>query len=123
MNAFEESFARSLDACEALLKMERSAIEKADADGIESTLSQKDAAFDELRKNGKSLGFSPIEKPELSARIEQLFAAQQHNLKLMQETLSEHQSEASEIRQGKARLRMVKGAYLPSSTGTDRSLN
>lgn len=123
MNALEESFIHSLEACEALLDLERSAIEKGDADGIESILSQKDAAFEELRKNGEALGFSPTEKPEFSTRIEKLFAALQENLELMQEVLSAFQSEASEIRQGKARLRMVKGAYLPSSSDTDRFPN
>tara|TARA_Y100000588_G_scaffold69176_1_gene70713 strand:+ start:429 stop:800 length:372 start_codon:yes stop_codon:yes gene_type:complete len=120
MNALEESFAHSLASCEALLDLERSAIEKSDADGIESILSQKDAAFEELRKTGESLGFSPTENPEFSTRIEKLFASLQENLELMQEILSGFQSEASEIHQGKARLRMVKGAYLPSSSSTDR---
>jgi hypothetical protein len=123
MSSLEESFSRSLEVCESLLNDERAAIEKSDADSIEAILARKDEAFAQLLKAGEDLPSSPVEKPEFASRFEAMFSAQEQNLELMQLSLAKHTSESSEIREGQARLRMVKGAYLPSTFSGDRTLN
>ena len=123
MSGAEESFIQSLDLCETLLRDERKAIEASDAEAIDSILVHKEEAFQELSKTGDSLGYAPTERPEFASRIEAIFLAQQDNLELMGNVLSQQNDEAEEIRQGQARLRMVKGAYMPSSIRGDRSLN
>ena len=119
MGASEESFARALDTSENLLRAEKEAIERADAEAIESILSQKDEAFAELRKTGECLGYPPTDEAAFTSRIEDIFSKQQTNLERMQEMLSKQRSEGEEIHEGQARLRMLKGAYRPS-LGVDR---
>ena len=123
MNEAEESFVQSLGLCETLLRDEKKAIEASDAEAIDAILARKEEAFKELGEAGDTLGYAPTEQPEFASRIEAIFLAQQDNLELMGNVLSQQNDEATEIRQGQARLRMVKGAYLPGSTGGDRSLN
>ena len=123
MNEAEESFVKNLGLCESLLQDERKAIEASDAEAIDDILTHKEEAFRELSKAGDSLGYAPSERAEFASRIEAIFSAQQDNLELMGNVLSQQNKETEEVRQGQARLRMVKGAYLPSSTGRDRSLN
>ena len=123
MSGAEESFVQSLDLCETLLRDERKAIEASDAEAIDSILVHKEEAFKELSRTGDSLGYAPTQCPEFASRIEAIFLAQQDNLELMGNVLSQQNEEADEVRQGQARLRMVKGAYLPSSNRGDRSLN
>ena len=108
MGVPEESFARSLGTCESLLQTEREAIERVDVDAIETVLAQKDDAFEELRKAGENLGYSPNDRPEFMSRIEAIFAEQQGNLERMQVVLTKHEVDGKEVRQGQARLRMLK---------------
>ena len=122
MHSPEERFSVSLDLCDRLLNAEKDAIGKQDAESIETILTSKDEAFAQLLESGEDLKMSPAESPEFASRIEALFSAQQENLELMNETLSNQKKEGVEVREGKARLRMVKGAYLPSSFGNG-SLN
>jgi len=112
MGSPEERFAGSLDLCEELLKAEKAAIEKTDADEIEITLTRKEDAFEQLTQTGEALGYPPSERPEFASRLEKIFAGQKTNLELMQVALSEQKNEGKAVRKGKARLRMVKGAYL-----------
>ena len=119
----EESFAQSLDLCETLLEDEMVAIEASDGDAIGAILTRKEAAFDKLRKSGESLDYAPVDRSEFASRIEGIFSAQQANLELMRNMLSKQKEEVVEISQSQARLRMVKGAYLPTSIDGDRSLN
>tara|TARA_Y100000588_G_scaffold367089_1_gene433451 strand:+ start:10196 stop:10567 length:372 start_codon:yes stop_codon:yes gene_type:complete len=123
MSATEQDFAKRLDSCESLLKAEREAIEKADAESIENILSLKDDAFDKLRSAGEKLTFPPTENPSFATRLESIFAAQQTNLELMQKTLSTHRKKVEEVQQGQARLLKVKGAYLPSFSRVNRTRN
>ncbi|MGE4550827.1 MAG: hypothetical protein AAEJ57_05505 [Opitutales bacterium] len=123
MDSPEESFAQSLDLCETLLDDETVAIEASNADAIDAILARKEVAFEELRKSGESLGYTPVDRSEFASRIEGIFSAQQANLELMQNVLSKQKKEVVKISEGQARLRMVKGAYLPTSIGGDRSLN
>ena len=123
MGSPEESFAQSLDLCETLLDDEMVAIEASDADAIDAILARKEAAFDELRKSGECLGYAPVDRTEFASRIEGIFSSQQANLELMRNVLSKQKEEVVEISEGQARLRMVKGAYLPTSIGGDRTLN
>ncbi|MBG29010.1 MAG: hypothetical protein CMI31_03260 [Opitutae bacterium] len=123
MNEAEKSFVQSLNLCETLLRDEKKAIEASDAEAIDAILARKEEAFKELSAAGEKIDYSPTEKPEFASRIESIFLAQQDNLELMGDVLSQQNDEATEIRHGQARLRMVKGAYLPSSTRGDRSLN
>ena len=123
MSSVEQAFAKRLDSCERLLKAEREAIEKADADSIENILSLKDDAFDKLREAGENLDSPPTENPSFATRLENIFASQQANLELMQKTLSTHRKKVEEVQQGQARLLKVKGAYLPSFSRVDRTRN
>ena len=123
MDSPEESFAQSLDLCETLLDDETVAIEASNADAIDAILARKEVAFEELRKSGESLGYAPVDRSEFASRIEGIFSAQQANLELMRNMLSKQKKEVVKINEGQARLRMVKGAYLPTSIGGDRSLN
>ena len=113
MSSPEERFTENLALCEKLLKAEKDAIEITDADRIETTLARKDEVFEQLRQTGERLGYPPNERPAFASRLEKIFAAQKANLKLMQDLLSKQREEGNEVRTGKARLRMVKRAYLP----------
>ncbi len=120
MGTPEESFARSLDTCESLLQTEKEAIESVDVDAIESVLSKKDDAFEQLRKAGETLGYSPTDRPEFTSRIEAIFAEQQANLECMQVILTKQRTDGEDVREGQARLRMLKGAYQSPPRGLDR---
>ena len=111
MDSAEERFSANLALCENLLKEEKTAIERNDADLIEDAINRKEDAFDQLKENGSSLGYAPSDRPEFASRIEGIFAAQQANLGLMKNAILDQKVEGKAVQKGKARLRLVKSAY------------
>jgi hypothetical protein len=111
VNPEESTFTTAIEELEKLLHSETQAIVASDVEKLETILSRKEIALQNVLTEQADLGYDPRQNPFLSKLLDRILQIQQRNKHTLDNLVDTNKKDAPENGNG-LRVRKIRSAYL-----------